>query len=406
VLRFGVKPAGVLGPVSDLRRRRSPQGAPHRCLGTRRLLVVVLGAALFLLPAGASGRPDVPYDTTPPEITPVLYGTPGANGWYTTNVTLNWVVHDPESPILESNGCDARTLIADTVGTSFTCYARSDGGATTKTVTIKRDATAPVVAVVPARGPDANGWYNKPLAVTFSGSDPTSGIEACSQVTYAGPDNANAAIAGMCRDWAGNVTPASFALKYDSTPPALGVFSIKPANRKAHLRWRAADDAASVQLVRAPGRNGAAESVVFSGGALPRSHVDRGLRPGRNYVYRLTVTDAAANQTSKTLEFRARGALLFPAPRERVTRPPLLVWEKVRGASYYNVILIRGRRIFSAWPLRARLRLPRAWTYRGRRYKLRPGTYSWYVWPGRGPLSAGQYGKSLGGSTFTFGGSG
>ena len=70
------------------------------------------------------------------------------------------------------------------------------------------------------------------------------------------------------------------------------------------------------------------------------------------------------------------------------------------------MILVRGRRVYSAWPVRARLRLPRAWTYQGRRYKLRPGTYSWYVWPGRGPLSAGQYGSLLGGSTFTLGGSG
>ena len=131
-----------------------------------------------------------------------------------------------------------------------------------------------------------------------------------------------------------------------------------------------------------------------------------GCVPGRNYVYRLTAADAATNQASKTLEFVARGALLYPAPGERVSRPPLLIWEKVRGASYYNVILVRGRKVFSAWPSHARLRLPRAWTYRGRRHKLRPGTYSWFVWPGRGPLWAGNYGSMLGGSTFTFGGSG
>jgi hypothetical protein len=362
---------------------------------------VVLGAAVFLLPAGASGRLDVPRVGT---VTPVIYGTQGANGWYVTNVTVNWLIQP--LPYLQSEGCDARTIVTDTVNTDLTCTVWWSDGSASSTVHIHRDATAPTVTATPARPPGANGWYNSPLTVTFGGTDVISGIEACSQVTYAGPDNANASIAGMCRDWAGNVSPASFPLKYDATPPTLGAFSVKPANRKAHLRWKAPDDAASVQLVRAPGRNGAAESVVFSGTALSRGFVDRGLHPGRNYGYRLTATDAAANQAAKTLEFLARGALLFPAPGERVTRPPLLVWEKVRGARYYNVILVRGRRIFSAWPLRARLRLPRAWTYHGRRYKLRPGTYSWYVWPGRGPLSAGQYGKSLGGSTFTFGGAG
>jgi hypothetical protein len=277
---------------------------------------------------------------------------------------------------------------------------------TTKTVPLKRDATAPTVGAVPDRPPDANGWFNHPLMVTFTGLDATSGIDACSQAAYGGPDNPNGSISGICRDRAGNVTPASFAFKYDTTPPALGALSVQAGDRKAHLRWNAPQDAASVDIVRAPGLKGAAESVVFHGTALSKDYVDRGLRPGRNYVYRLAATDAAANQASKTLQFLARGALLYPAPGEHVAKPPLLVWTAKRGASYYNVILVRGRRVFSAWPVQARLKLPRAWKYRGRRYKLRPGTYSWFVWPGHGPLSAGRYGKLLGGSTFTFGGSG
>ena len=371
--------------------------------GRRRLLSILLVAlaGLIVLPAGASGRPELPSVGT---ITPVIYGTQGANGWYVTNVTVNWVIQP--LPILDSQGCDARTISIDTVNTDLACTVWWSDGFVTSTVHIHRDATPPTVTATPARPPNANDWYNSPLNVTFSGTDAISGVEACSQGTYAGPDNANAVVTGTCRDRAGNVTPASFALKYDATPPALGAFSVKPANRKAHLRWKAPEDAASVQLVRAPGLKGAAESAVFTGTALAQGYVDRGLHPGRNYVYRLTAADAAGNQASKTLEFLARGPLLFPAPGEHVSKPPLLVWEKVRGATYYNVILVRGRRVFSAWPVRARLRVPRAWTYRGRRYKLRPGTYSWYVWPGRGPLSAGQYGKRLGGSTFTFGGSG
>lgn len=358
------------------------------------------------VPAGASDRVDVLGDPTPPEVTVVLHGTLGANGWYVTAATLNWIVQDPESIILETIGCNARTLTTDTAGSTYSCYARSDGGETTKTVTIKVDVTAPTVTVTLSRAPDANDWYNHPLSVAYAGSDITSGVEACSQATYAGPDNPSAVVSGTCRDRAGNVTPASTTLKYDATPPALGAFSVRAANRKARLRWTAPADASSVQLVRAPGQNGAAESVVFRGTALSEGYVDRGLRPGRSYVYRLTGTDVAANQAVKTLNFVARGALLYPAPGARVSKPPLLVWEAVKGASYYNVILVRGRRVYSAWPLKARLRVPRAWTYHGRRYKLRPGTYRWLVWPGHGSLSAGRYGKLLGGSTFTFGGSG
>jgi hypothetical protein len=367
--------------------------------------MVVLGGAVFLLPAGASGRPAVPNDSTPPDVTPVLYGTVGTNGWYITNVTLNWVVQDPDSPILESHGCDAHTLVADTVGTSYTCYARSEGGETQKTTTLKRDATPPTVTVVPERAPDANGWYNHAVAFAYTGADATSGIAACSRVAYAGPDNPNASIAGTCTDKAGNVTSANTALKYDATPPTVTSFRVAPGNRKAKLDWNV-QDASSIQVVRTPGVKGAAQSVVFSGQGSTKGFTDPKLHPGRQYQYSLTATDVAANQSAKGVAFLARGALLFPAPSEQVTKAPLLVWAPKRGASYYNVILTRGRRVLSAWPVHARLQLPRAWRYRGHRYKLRPGTYSWFVWPGYGSLSAGRYGKMLGGSTFKFGGSG
>ena len=336
-------------------------------------------------------------------VTPIIYGTQGANGWYVTNVTLNWVIQP--LPYAGSEGCDARTVAADTVGTRFTCHAWWPETEITVTVTIRRDATPPAVNAVPDRAPDANDWYNHALTIGFAGSDPISGIESCTQrATYAGPDNPNASVSGSCRDRAGHQTAASAGFKYDATPPVVKRLAIRAGKRSAKVNWRTADGAQGVQLLRSPGLKGAAESVLYTG--RETNHVDRGLTPGRKYHYRLVASDQAANQAEKATDFVARGALLYPAPGERVSRPPLLIWTAKRGASYYNVILSRrGRRVFSAWPLRSRLRVPRAWTYNGRRYKLRPGTYSWYVWPGRGPLSAGKYGSMLGGSTFTFGGS-
>jgi len=364
---------------------------------------VTLGAAMFLLPAGASGRPT---DTTPPEVNAVFYGTIGANGWYITNVTLNWVVTDPDSPIREEHGCDAVTLVADTVGTSFTCSAMSDGGTTSKTVTIRRDATPPNVTVVVDRVPDANGWYNKPVTYAFVGSDPTSQIQACSRITYSGPDNTSASVTGNCKDNAGNVKSVTQSLKYDATPPTIKKFTLKARKGGAQLHWIGSAGTKSYELERAPGLKGAAQSVVFHGASLSKGFVDRGLRPGREYRYQLTATDEAANTVTKTLDFVARGALLAPAPGARVGKAPLLVWSPVRGASYYNVVLVRGHRVFSAWPTSTRLKLPRAWTYHGRHFRLRAGSYRWFVWPGFGSLSAGRYGKMLGGSSFTFGGPG
>ncbi len=196
-------------------------------------LLLILGVCGLLLTPTAGGVSDVPGDPTPPVVTPLLFGTLGNNGWYVTNVTLNWRVEDPESQILETQGCDARTLVNDTVGMQFTCYARSDGGETTVTITIRLDKTAPTVTATPARAPDSNGWYNHSLAVSFNGTDATSGIESCvPPQTYSGPDNANASVSGSCRDRAGNTTVRSFSLSYDATAPQVtGATPSRPSDR-------------------------------------------------------------------------------------------------------------------------------------------------------------------------------
>ncbi|MCO5176878.1 MAG: hypothetical protein M9890_07925 [Thermomicrobiales bacterium] len=87
-------------------------------------------------------------DDTAPVITPTLDpATPdAANGWYSSDITVSWTVED-ESPISASAGCDTTTLDTDTTGATLTCEATSAGGTSSQSVTIKRDATAPVVSV-------------------------------------------------------------------------------------------------------------------------------------------------------------------------------------------------------------------------------------------------------------------
>jgi hypothetical protein len=344
------------------------------------------------------------YDATAPQVTPAPERAPDANGWF------NHPLRVATDGVDATSGLDVCTLPQlysgpdnENVLVSGDCSDRA-GNTGAGSIALRYDATGPLVSATPARAPDSNGWYNHPLAVGFGGIDATSGVESCTQATYSGPDSANASVSGSCSDRAGNATPAGFVLKYDATGPAIAMLVAKPGKRSAELHWRVSADAVSVELLRAPGGDGATESVIYQGGASSTSGLDRGLKAGRTYRYQLTAADEAANRATRTIEFVARGALLNPAPGERVSKPPLLVWAPVKGASYYNVILVRGRRVFSAWPVRARLQLPRTWKYRGHRYKLRRGLYRWYVWPGRGKFSAGNYGRMLGGSTFVVSG--
>ena len=82
----------------------------------RRLVFLCAVVGLFLLTPSAVA--------TPPEITVTTSGTLGLNGWYRSNVTVNWQVEGENS----STGCDTRTLSADTPGTRITCMAESADG--------------------------------------------------------------------------------------------------------------------------------------------------------------------------------------------------------------------------------------------------------------------------------------
>ena len=356
--------------------------------GSRRLIFLSALAALLVFAPQAAA--------TPPDIQVTIFGTLGSNGWYRSNVTVNWDVTGEEN----SSGCDARTLTADTAGTKITCTATSGGGLeeSIKSVTVKLDKTPPSAAPIAARPPDANGWYNRPLTVTFSGADPMSGLQGCSSVQYAGPDNVSAVVAGTCQDLAGNSTPVSFGFKYDATAPKVFAVATKRGNRSVLISWRASSDTQKVEILRAPGRGGAGESVIRPGSLT--LYRDTGLVVGRKYEYRVAGMDEAGNRAEQKADVVATGPLLSPVSGERVTAPPYLIWTAVKKASYYNVQLVRGQKVLSAWPARPGFRLRRTWSYNGRRYRLRPGVYRWYVWPGYGKIAAAKYGRLLGSSTF------
>jgi hypothetical protein len=169
-----------------------------------------------------------PADTTPPVISKVVTGTLGNNGWYTSDVNVDWTVSDPESAISSQSGCDDFSITSDQQEATYTCTAKSSGGTSNDSVTIKRDATKPTdVSGSPDSGPDHNGWYNQPVDFTFTGQDATSGIAGCSTLTYSGPDGTGKTVDGRCTDNAGNQSAlvASSPIDYDATAPTNITFS-------------------------------------------------------------------------------------------------------------------------------------------------------------------------------------
>jgi len=82
---------------------------------------------------------------------------------------------------------------------------------------------------------------------------------------------------------------------------------------------------------------------------------------------------------------------MTPAATSPAGAPLTLRW--IGAAPYFDVVLWRdGKRILDAWPRRPSTVVPASWTYRGNRYQLVRGRYTWFVYPGVGPRSDARYG--------------
>lgn len=75
-----------------------------------------------------------------------------------------------------------------------------------------------------------------------------------------------------------------------------------------------------------------------------------------------------------------------PAP-VRTSAARTFSWAPVSGATAYRVEFFRGdARIYSAATTEPQLTLPPSWSFEGRKERLVPGAYRWYVWPVVGGL--------------------
>jgi hypothetical protein len=97
----------------------------------------------------------------------------------------------------------------------------SGGGFMGNSVSVRKDSSPPSVKASFARGPDTNGWYTSPVAVSFSGDGGPSGISSCTSGTYGGPDGSDAKVTGSCTDGAGNTGSTSVSIHFDASAPTV-----------------------------------------------------------------------------------------------------------------------------------------------------------------------------------------
>jgi hypothetical protein len=183
-------------------------------------------------------------------------------------------------------------------------------------------------------------------------------------------------------------------------PPNVQGLKAEPGDRRIRLSWQLPNGVQAVVISRSLAAGGESQ-VVYTGSA--KAFTDRGVVNGLEYRY-LVVSVDKDGRTSAGVAIAAlprRTLLTSPKDGAHLRKAPKLVWVKNSEAAYYNVQLFRGNlKILSAWPVRSSFVLKTKWKYDARRYRLSPGLYRWYVWPGFGARKAVDYGEMLGFSSF------
>lgn len=97
-------------------------------------------------------------------------------------------------------------------------------------VDIKIDTIAPSINHTLSSDPNAYGWHNTPVTMTFVCDDGTSGIASCTEPRTLETDGANQSVTGTAIDNAGNSAIDSAIVNIDQVPPEISVSQTPTAN--------------------------------------------------------------------------------------------------------------------------------------------------------------------------------
>jgi Glucodextranase, domain B len=192
------------------------------------VLTVSSGACSDLAGNSNAGILSAPFKidlSDPTAILAVTAGTPGANGWYVSDVTVTTSGVETVSGPLSCTAAQPQT--SETSGTVFngSCTDQAGRSATANPVTVRLDKTGPSAALAVTAGTlGSNGWYTSDVTVSTSGTDAVSGPVVCTPSQHQTDETSSQAFAGSCTNDAGITTNAAgLTVRLDKTAPSATV---------------------------------------------------------------------------------------------------------------------------------------------------------------------------------------
>ncbi len=265
-------------------------------------------------------------DSTPPTTSADPTGTAGNDGWYMSDVQVTLTAEDNTggSGVKEihysidgaENVTSGNTVSFSIRGDgthSITFYAKDNAGnaEAPRKMSIPIDKTPPTITASVSPGPNANGWNNTDVTVSFICSDSVSNIATCPAAVSVTTEGAGQVIMDTAVDKAGNSATAKVTLNIDKTPPVVSLLAdpstLWPPNHKlvnVLIGGSVTDGVSGIAstVITVNDEYGTSTmSVPGLGSVIQLESWRKGSdRDGRVYTITGVVTDKAGNQSTGT----------------------------------------------------------------------------------------------------------
>lgn len=169
---------------------------------------------------GVHGTATVKVDQTAPSISHTITPEPNGDLWNNSDATVHFICDDETSGIAS---CTAdRVVSSEGAGTKVVGTAVDvAGNQGSDTATVNLDKTKPTIDGSTDRSPNANGWYDADVTVSFECADTLSGVASC-QAPSTLSEGAGQSVTGSATDKAGNSSSDTVSgIKVDKTKPVL-----------------------------------------------------------------------------------------------------------------------------------------------------------------------------------------
>jgi hypothetical protein len=264
--------------------------------------------------AEASKSLVVNIDKTKPTISGSCVPEPDANGWNNTDVmvSLNATDNEGGSRVKEIryrvnaeaeqvvSAAAASVLLTKEGQLTLTYWAVDNAGnaGVSQSLVVNIDKTKPTISSSCVPAPNANGWNNTDVTVSFTATD-NLGDSGVTGPTILSQEGANQAVTGTAYDKAGNFASITISnINIDKTPPTLSVASPRTRNyvtsESLTLDFSSSDNLS--------GLSGTAVAKL-DGKPVTRGQVINLANMAGSHVLTVSVSDKASNVTAVSVDF-------------------------------------------------------------------------------------------------------